>query len=51
MTYESNVCIECIYKTLREEGRGTGEQGNTGELYRDSAAQVDNRDNLRTHGP
>ena len=34
--YERNVCIESIYKTLREEGRRGREQGNIGELYRDS---------------
>jgi len=43
--YERNVCIKSIYKTLREEGKRAGGQGNIGELYRDPAAQIANRDN------
>jgi len=43
--YERNVCIKSIYKTLREEGKRAGGVGNIGELYRDPAAQIANRDN------
>ena len=44
---ETYVCIKNIYKTLPEEGRRAGVYGNTGELHRDPATKVANRDNKR----